>query len=416
MQENHERSLADQWLGAVWLLFVRLALVTGGVYVVYRVRWVIVWTLLAVLLACTLEPISTWVERRPRLRGMTRNTRKLIAVSAVFAALIGALSWLGVFILSPLSMELGELIRNTPRHLATLQERLELWRQDYLALPEQFRGWVESQDLPDLFTQATQHVSDMALSALESGFVIIELILIPVLAFYFLLDSRTLKRDFVGLLPRRRRRDSVRLLRDAARVLQSYAVGQLILAMLAGVIVWPMLALLGIPYALALAVLAAATRFIPVVGPLIGGVPIVLIALLQSTETGVIVLIAFTVMHLVESKVVMPRIIGYRVDLHPAVVIVVLLIGAEFFGLWGMFLAPPIAAVIKVLVRYLVVEPKRAAARRRARAVAPPIRAPQALPLSEARLPESVPESLDVDPAAVVSPRRGARPHGVRPR
>jgi predicted PurR-regulated permease PerM len=114
-----------------------------------------------------------------------------------------------------------------------------------------------------------------------------------------------------------------------------------------------------VKYALAMAVVAAITRVIPVVGPMLGGIPIVLLCALQGWDKAVVVLIGFTIMHLVESKVIMPRIIGYRINLHPAVVIIVLLIGAEFFGMWGMFLAAPVAAVVKCLFYHFVVRPRR---------------------------------------------------------
>jgi predicted PurR-regulated permease PerM len=90
-------------------------------------------------------------------------------------------------------------------------------------------------------------------------------------------------------------------------------------------------------------VLAATTRVIPVIGPILGGVPIIVLTALDDWRKAVVVLVLFTLMHLLESKVVMPRLIGYRIKLHPAVVIIVLLIGAEFFGMWGMFLAAPVA-------------------------------------------------------------------------
>ncbi|MBM3459140.1 MAG: AI-2E family transporter, partial [Armatimonadetes bacterium] len=221
------------------------------------------------------------------------------------------------------------------------------------------RQWAESQGASDLGRTVTEQLSHFVRRTLESGMVLVELILIPVLAFSFLTESRPLKRELVVLLPARRVKEGLRILRRAGIILQSYAVGQLILALIAGVVVWLLMIGLDIRYALALAVIAAVTRVIPVIGPLVGGVPIVLMSTLQGWERGVVVLVAFTILHLVESKVVMPRIIGYRIKLHPAVVIVVLLIGAEFFGMWGMFLAAPIAAVVRSVFHHFFVRPIR---------------------------------------------------------
>jgi predicted PurR-regulated permease PerM len=188
---------------------------------------------------------------------------------------------------------------------------------------------------------------------------LVELILIPVLAFSFLTESRPLKKELAAFVPRPWLRDALYLMGRSGAILQSYAVGQMILALIAGGVVWVMMTALGIRYALALAVVAAITRVIPVVGPVIGAIPIVLFATLQGVHQGVMVLILFSLMHLIESKVIMPRIIGYRIELHPAIVIIVLLIGAEFFGMWGMFLAAPAAAIVKMLFHHFFVRERR---------------------------------------------------------
>jgi predicted PurR-regulated permease PerM len=70
------------------------------------------------------------------------------------------------------------------------------------------------------------------------------------------------------------------------------------------------------------------------------------------------VLIFFTLLHLFESKVLMPKIIGYHMRLHPAIIMIVLLIGSEFFGLIGMFLAAPVATIVRVLIQYYVIRPQ----------------------------------------------------------
>jgi predicted PurR-regulated permease PerM len=117
--------------------------------------------------------------------------------------------------------------------------------------------------------------------------------------------------------------------------------------------------LIGVKYALTLGVLAGITRAIPILGPILGGIPIVLVASLQSVENGIGVLIFFCLMHLIESKIIMPKLLGERMHLHPAIILIVLLIGSEFFGLLGMFLAAPVAALLKVLFDFYVLRRKR---------------------------------------------------------
>ena len=151
--------------------------------------------------------------------------------------------------------------------------------------------------------------------------------------------------------------------RMAGEMLQSYIFGQLILCVIAGVLTGIVLSLLDVKYVVVLALFAGITRAIPVIGPIVSGIPIVLVGALStpgSLELPLYLTIFMIAMHFGESKFIMPQLIGRRLRLHPAVVIVVLLIGAEFFGLAGMFLAAPVAAILRQLVKQYYIIPRDA--------------------------------------------------------
>jgi predicted PurR-regulated permease PerM len=187
---------------------------------------------------------------------------------------------------------------------------------------------------------------------------VVDIVLIPVLAFYFVMDFRSLRREFLALVPKKRVREALYLLRDTGQIMQSYVVGQFILCLIAAVLTGIVLYALGIDYALVLAVFAGITRAIPIIGPVVSGVPITILGSLHSIDTGIILLGFTVIMHFAESKFIMPKLIGHRMKLHPAVVLIVLLIGAEFLGLLGMFLAAPIAAIIRELIRFYLLNTK----------------------------------------------------------
>ncbi|MCL6630469.1 MAG: AI-2E family transporter, partial [Armatimonadetes bacterium] len=109
---------------------------------------------------------------------------------------------------------------------------------------------------------------------------------------------------------------------------------------------------------LILGVFSGLTRAIPVIGPIVSGLVIVLLGLAKAPVVGLYLLGFFAALHFVESKFIMPYLIGERMKLHPAVVIIVLLIGAEFFGIFGMFMAAPVAAILRVLIRHYLIKPK----------------------------------------------------------
>jgi predicted PurR-regulated permease PerM len=189
----------------------------------------------------------------------------------------------------------------------------------------------------------------------------VEIVLLPVLAFYFLIDGRKLKHEFISLVPRRYLSETMRMANEFNRIMRSFIFGQFILCLLAGAVVGTGLALLHVHFPLTLGVFAGITRAIPIIGPIVGGIPIVL---LTWADTGPGVALAvlgfFTFLHFAESKFIMPILIGDRMKLHPVIIIVVLLVGGEvgslliggaLGSLLGMFFAAPVAGLIKVMIR-----------------------------------------------------------------
>ena len=191
---------------------------------------------------------------------------------------------------------------------------------------------------------------------------IVEVVVLPVMAFYFLIDGRKLKHEFIGLVPPKYVRESVRMTNEFNRIMRAFVFGQIILCTLAGVVVGVGLAALRVQYPFVLGVLAGVTRAIPIIGPIIGGIPIVLLTLVtKGPGTALAVLGFFTFLHFAESKFVMPLLIGDRMELHPVVIIVVLIAGGEIGGLLlgggsvgsllGMFFAAPVASIGRVMIR-----------------------------------------------------------------
>jgi predicted PurR-regulated permease PerM len=140
-------------------------------------------------------------------------------------------------------------------------------------------------------------------------------------------------------------------MQETNRVMRGYIIAQLILGVIAGIATWVGLQMMGVRYAATLAMFAGIARAIPVIGPVIAGAPIVLIGLIQGGLTlGLQLTLFITALFVVEHKMIMPKIIGDRVDLHPVLVIIVLLISGKFFGLMGMFFGVPVAVIVRNVV------------------------------------------------------------------
>ncbi|MEN6372971.1 MAG: AI-2E family transporter [Armatimonadota bacterium] len=353
------RTRTESTLNVIWSLLVRIVLTVALVWVVWKVRSVLITVILSAMLAYVLMPAVDLLSSRKFL-SINKRTRRLVAsiiVFILFFAIVGASITLFI---TPFRNEMDTFTSQLEiysEQAGTKYQQISDWYDKHV--PEDMRRFLGNQDFKGLGSGIAASTKRVMQSTAEWLKNIFELILIPVLAFYFVLDSRSLKREFIGLVPQWRVREFMKITRDTGMILQSYVVGQLILCIIAGVATGIVLNLIGMKYALVLAVFAGVTRAIPVIGPVASGIPICILGALQSMELGVSLLIFVIIMHFVESKFIMPILIGDRMKLHPAIILIALLIGSEFFGILGMFLAAPVAAIIRELVYLYVVKPRR---------------------------------------------------------
>lgn len=349
---------------ARWILV--LAIIAGLVYCVYRIRSVVLFVFLAVILTYVLLPGVDWLCRTRNQR-LSPRAQRLIATLLVFLVFLSLLAAVISVFAVPFSRDLsgftkfvtdnfGTYVGRLPAFLSEISKtfQLDVNLKDFLSKPDLTK-------LGGLISQLGTWTVQVASSSLR---VALDVFLVPVLAFYFVFDYRSITREFYGLVPKAKRREAVRMGRCVGELLQSYIFGQLILCVIAGVLTGAFLGMLGIwygiKYVVVLAILSGVTRAIPVIGPIVSGIPIIIVGALTArpevqVQIAIVLAIFVTVMHFAESKFIMPQLIGRRMRLHPAVVIIVLLIGAEFFGLVGMFFAAPVAAIIReLIVRYYI--------------------------------------------------------------
>jgi predicted PurR-regulated permease PerM len=384
IQNRIETSIA-----VIWGVFVRLAAVAGILYFAYRVRFIAITVLISALLALAVAPVVDYLTNVAP-RKLSYSARRFLVTLLVFIALIG-LGILGnVYLLAPVSREVTEAFANLDPTKGRIGEYMRELRRWYENLPPDLRSFLSPQSFSGVATRIVEAIRTMITTTLEWMSHVVELIVIPVLAFYFVLDSRPLKREFMYFVPKRRVREALILLREAAVILKSYAICQIILCAIAAVVVGIGLKIIGVHYALTLGIIAGITRAIPIIGPILGGIPIVLVCMLQSLATAVAVLIFFSILHLVESKIIMPKLLAYGMNLHPAIILIVLLVGSEFFGIIGMFLAAPITAILKCIYCFYVLSDRTCKSLRVAMAGKPrktrSIAAKESTPSAEARI------------------------------
>jgi predicted PurR-regulated permease PerM len=354
MERNQEPTgdLASQppqrWVricGAILLVLV------AGV-VIWRVRAVVVTVLLAVVAAYVLRPA---VDRFCAfgLRIGERHYRLTRGLATLLTFVLLALLIWGFWAFSSVSLE--REIANLQRHWPDYQQAIirfgaNLDRYYRERLPDALRPSVDSwvRGTGDLLTRAATR--GLGLTYHGVG-LLIELLLVPILAFYFLADGPNIRQQALFFVPRRFLSRTEQVLGQAHDSFARYIKGQVILCVIAFAVVTAGLWAIHVDFYLLLGVAAGLTRAVPIIGPVVGAIPILIVVLItKSMALTLWVLAAFSVMHVLESKLLMPAILGQQLDLHPVLIIVALLIGAQMGGLLGVFLAAPVLAAVKSLI------------------------------------------------------------------
>ncbi|MDQ6766563.1 MAG: AI-2E family transporter, partial [Candidatus Eremiobacteraeota bacterium] len=180
-------------------------------------------------------------------------------------------------------------------------------------------------------------------------------IIIPVLAFYILLDADRLRLGVIRIVPAAYRATVLIVLHEIDTVLGGFIRGQIIVGASVAVLVTIILLILRIKYALLIGVFAGIVDIIPYLGAIAGAVPAVIIALLNyGFGWALLVVAAFVLIYQAEGHIIAPNVVGQRVGLTPLMVIIAILLGAELGGILGMFISVPLAGIIKaVATRFL---------------------------------------------------------------
>lgn len=280
-----------------------------------------------------------------------------LATLLMFSVLLVVGGVLLHFTMAPIIVEIAELGRSLDKWMEELPARVDSFLAFYAEqLPPSVRAFIDAQ-IRQWATEGNilEKLTRGAYRTFGGLALLLELLFIPFLTFFFLTGGPSLHREFLLLLPPPKHEAIEVALARVDETIDRYLRGLVLVCFIAAVLVTTGLAVLRIKFSLLLGLFAGLTRAIPTIGPIFGGIPIVLVVLL--TDRGLKVLMAvltfYVALHLAESKIIMPNIIGHELELHPAVVILALLVGEAFFGILGMFLAAPVVAVVRTfLVQY----------------------------------------------------------------
>ncbi|WP_192929740.1 AI-2E family transporter [Alkaliphilus serpentinus] len=177
------------------------------------------------------------------------------------------------------------------------------------------------------------------------------IILIPIVAFFLLKDDGLIYSNIKKFIPQKRTSKARNLLKDIDNTLSVYITGQLMVALFLGILTYIGYLIIGLPNSLILAVFAMITSIIPFIGPIMGAIPALLIGLTVNYFMIIKILIVILVVQQLEGNLVRPHIMGNRLQIHPLIIIFLVIIAISLYGFVGAFVAIPLYGVVRVIIR-----------------------------------------------------------------
>jgi len=349
-----------RWIPAIVLILLLLfALIIGG-------RIILVPLLCSVALAYILAPVVAWFERR----GWSRSSSALLTLTTTTLSFILVL----IFILPGLWGQLTisytkakELISNkenqekvmhrleeiSPKFAEFTKKQIKRWNGDNQS--DAGESIANNDSIERIMTISGSWLQKGLFSLVDLTASILDLLLIPFFVFYMLADYQAVVTRIDRLIPPRHRLTAAGLYGQINRVLSSYVRGQLLIAVVMGILYSLGFAIVRVPLALTLGLLTGFLNFVPYLGTLTGfGLSILFVAL-DGGGIGRLggVLLVFVIVQSVEGYYLTPKLLGSRLNLHPLWVLIGIVIGGNLFGLLGIILAVPVIAIAKVFLGFL---------------------------------------------------------------
>jgi predicted PurR-regulated permease PerM len=310
--------------------------------VVWIVRHVLAWVVIALFLALALDPLVRAIEGRSKLgRGAAIGVAYLICAVVIVAV--------GFTFLPKLIDEVNGFVQALPGYVDDVTHgrgRLGFLETRYHVV-EKVREQVKSGGATKLLG-----LSGAALTITKSVVsIVVATVTIIFLTFFMLLEGRDWVERVYSLIPEHAQPRWRRIGDDIYKTVGGYVTGNLLISVIAGFSATIVLLIMGVPYAVALGLLVALLDLVPLAGATVAGIVIVGVAFLHSVPAGIVVAIFVIVYQQLENHFLQPLIYGRTVQLSPLVVLISVLVGAELAGVLGALAAIPVAGTIQVILR-----------------------------------------------------------------
>jgi putative permease len=322
----------------------------GAVYLVVRLHKILLLFYLALLLGFAINAFILWLERRHVSRGLA-----VAGLGVIFIAFVVAL---GFWVIPPAVAQAQHLLDNLPVY----QERAQTWVNGvfvrYPELRERLTG--DGGTLPNLTSKPGSVLRQVGGWAVGIGGLLFSAFLLFFLVLYGLIDPRPMARALFDLTPPDSHDRVERTISGIQDKVVAWAGGTFLLMGIVGLLVWIGLVILHVPQALLYGIIAAVGEGIPNLGPVLSAIPPVSVMLITDPAKAAWVVALFVLVQQVENNLIVPLVMGNRLNVHPWALIFMMLVMGELFGLLGVFLATPTTAILGVIYEEWIPKPGRA--------------------------------------------------------
>ena len=328
-------------------------------WLIWALRNILLPFVVGFILAYLLLPFIRWVERRLPRTGKRPKLRQLIRISIIVAVYLLALAVIGLvvfYIITTVGRAFGALTQDASQIIPNGLDTITRWLK---SLPILSNPSIQQQIdvysakagaalpgvLNDLLARGVKVVQTSA--GMVLGFIIM-----PIFVFFILKDWDRLRSRFYAALPTWARVHTQAVFSILQNAVVRYIRGQLLLGLAVAVLSYVLLMVLGISFALPLAIFAGVMDLVPSVGPWLGGALAVLVTLATEPEKIIWVAAGYLVIQLLENQVLGPRIQGSQMEIHPAFLLMLSVLGAYFAGILGFIIVLPLTMTIIKLFKY----------------------------------------------------------------
>ncbi|ECL4453181.1 AI-2E family transporter, partial [Listeria monocytogenes] len=302
------------------------------------------------------NPIIDWLEKHKWKRGW--------AIALLYLVIIGLLILLFSFVIPAVKDQIVSLFKSFPGYWDQITQKFDEFSRS--SLFDQLKDKLNTNMSDIMKTLSTKGTSviNSTISSIGSIVgtvteVVLAIVTTPLVLFYLLKDGKKLPDFLLKMLPVNGRAHTRQVLGEANHQISSYIRGQIIVSLCIGILLFIGYLIIGLPYALTLAIIAACTSIVPYLGPAIAITPAIIIAIVTSPWLLIKLIIVWCVVQLLEGKFISPQVMGKTLKVHPITILFVILVAGNLFGVLGVIFAVPGYAVLKVIVTHVFIWFKR---------------------------------------------------------